>query len=120
MANRLLPMDPAFRVRPRKPRRRLALERTLEQRACDLAKSHGWYARKMNGLGFSSWPDREFFGRTQACRMPLFLVEFKRRGEKPTPGQWKMIRDLRRRGFQIFVIDRYEDFAKLFHRARAH
>lgn len=117
MPNRILPMDPAFRLR--RPRKRRALERDLEQRACDLAKSYRWYTRKMNGLGFASWPDREFFGRTQACLLPLFLVEFKRRGEKPTPGQWRMIRDLRRRGFKVFVIDNYADFVKLFHRARA-
>lgn len=94
------------------------LERDLEQRCIDLAQEHRWLTRKLNGLGYVSWPDRWFIAPTRACRIPEFLVEFKRRGEKPTPLQWRMIRDLRRRGMQVFVIDTFEKFITLFARAR--
>lgn len=95
------------------------LERDLEQRCVDLAQGRRWLTRKLNGLGYMAWPDRWFIAPTRACAIPEFLVEFKRRGEVPTPLQWRMIRDLRRRGVKVFVIDTYEKFLTLFERARA-
>lgn len=93
-------------------------ESVLEARCVKLAKESGWLARKLNGLGYASWPDRLFLAPTQACSLPTFFVEFKRHGEGATPLQAKMHEELRRRGYHVFVIDVYEAFVKLFLRAQ--
>lgn len=122
-----------FSGRPSK-RRRKKLERTVEGRCDDHAKARGWTSRKMNGLGFRSWPDRLFIpppvpqkklnfpgGRNaaqqsvrrdprNAQKMQRFWVEFKREGEEPTPAQKQIHRDLRARGEAVHVVDNFGAF----------
>lgn len=62
----------------------------------------GGITRKMNGLGFNSWPDRECL-KLGVIR-PLWM-ELKRLGEEPTAGQWEIIKDLRRRRQKVVVCD---------------
>ena len=57
-----LPLAPAFssaapRVRKSRARRR---EGSIEETCRQSALALGWASRKMNGLGFRSWPDRFF------------------------------------------------------------
>lgn len=103
------------------PRKRQPLERDLEQWCVDHARdAHGWLSRKMNGLGFRSWPDREFLrpprrlGKRSGLvnQRPLW-VEFKRLGKEPTPDQHRLHEKLRAFGQLVYVIDTREDFLKL-------
>lgn len=78
------------------------LERTIENRIVTHAKKQwGLVSRKMNGLGFNSWPDRMFLipgGK------PLFM-EVKRQGGTPTEGQAELHAMLRRLGYEVCVVD---------------
>lgn len=60
----------------------------------------GILSRKMNGMGFNSWPDRMFM-------LPLapFFIEFKREGEVPTPLQTDTHTWLRSLGYEVEVHD---------------
>ena len=82
--------------------KRRVLESHIENYVRYYAKDkHGLIARKMNGTGFASWPDREFMkpgGRP-------FFIEFKAPGEKPTPGQEDNHRMLRGLGYTVYVVD---------------
>lgn len=96
------------------------LESYIENTGRDIAHAAGWTSRKMNGLGFNSWPDRLFIPRVDKHKklrhtpMRAFWVEFKRPGEEPTPAQWRMIKDLRKRGEIVYVIDNVEGFRRVF------
>lgn len=100
-----------------RPRKR-KLERNVEDRAVRHAKERGWVARKMNGLGFRSWPDRLFLPPHSERRHHLlvraFWVEFKRPGEEPTPDQARVHRDLRARGEVVHVCDSFDAFVEVF------
>ena len=71
------------------------------------AERHGVLCRKMNGLGFNSWPDRAFYFPNGA----LFMIECKRPGgskspeEKLEPGQKEIIDRLRKAGYDIEIHD---------------
>lgn len=105
--------------RVRRALNRSRREASVEERAVDYAKARGWLARKMNGLGYRSWPDRLFIPRVRASHelLDTLWVEFKRRGEDPTPLQAAMHRDLRQRGQLVVVVDAFEDFQKIFDEA---
>jgi hypothetical protein len=82
-------------------------ESNVEGKSCNYVKKHlGGMSRKMNGFGFNHWPDRLFL--LGGC--PELWVEFKRPGKEPTDAQWKVIRDLRAQGREVWV----EDSAKVF------
>jgi len=95
-------------------------EIVLEARAVKRAKERGWLARKMNGLGYMAWPDRLFIpkplSKRHHSRVRPFWVEFKRRGEKATPLQARLHRELTKRGELVYVIDTFEDFCEIFNR----
>lgn len=65
------------------------------------AKDRGCLARKMNGLGFSGWPDRLFITPTGN----VFWVEFKRPGNVLSAGQETVIGDLTKRGHMVYIVD---------------
>lgn len=113
-------------------RKKKILESNVEGRSVRHAKERGWTSRKMNGLGFRSWPDRLFLpprgttrdreaaGYSVASLRHPFWVEFKRPGKEPTPDQARLHRDLRARGEVVHVCDSFESFRKVFdaiHRA---
>ena len=91
---------------------RRKLEKSVEDRCVRLAKNKGWLVRKINGLGYRSWPDRLFIPPRKS-KLEQFWVEFKRLGEVPTPLQEQVHIDLRVRGQRVYVIDTYDDFLKL-------
>src|SRR4051812_21545181 len=96
----------------RRPRRAKKREATVEAAARQHAQEMGWDSRKMNGLGYMSWPDRKFFPPRRQARGRSFFVEFKRPGEQPTDAQWLKIKELRERGEAVHVIDNMDDFRK--------
>src|SRR5258706_8557278 len=81
-------------------------ESSLEEWCRKYAHDRGWTSRKMNGLGFRSWPDRFFIppclSAVKWAKMKgyrnVFWVEFKRLGKPSTPDQKRMQKDLRARG----------------------
>lgn len=77
------------------------LERSIEKRVVDWAKGHGWRTRKMNGLGYNSWPDRMFLLHDGL----IAFVEFKRLGKVPTEQQLDLINELKGRGFNAEYFD---------------
>lgn len=76
-------------------------EASVEKGTVRKAKEQlGIMSRKMNGLGFNSWPDRMFM----VPRRPFF-IEFKRVGEEPTPLQQDNHSWLRSLGYEVEVHD---------------
>lgn len=105
-----------------KPRQK---ESSIEESCRKYAHDRGWTSRKMNGLGFRSWPDRFFIPRkmpgkpTRGVLGTLtyrFWVEFKRPGEESTPDQKRMQKDLRERGEIVYECDNKKDFIEIFNR----
>jgi hypothetical protein len=101
--------------------KRYRTEGALEEACRNAAKKRGWDSRKMNGLGYRSWPDRQFIPpevrsgekvgvKRRAQRS--WWVEFKQPGEEPTPSQAQKIKELRARGEDVSVIDTREDFIR--------
>ena len=75
-------------------------EAAIEAKVDAYAKQHlGAMSRKLNGLGFSHWPDRLFL--LPGC--PDLYIEFKRPGETSTPGQLEVQRQLRALGREVWT-----------------
>lgn len=78
------------------------LEKVIEKKVCNYAKSLGILVYKFTSPSRRSVPDRLFI-------LPggkgVFFIEFKRKGCKPTPAQEVEIATIRRQGVKVFVID---------------
>lgn len=78
------------------------LEKDIEKKVCDHAKSLGCLVYKFTSPARRSVPDRLFI-------MPggrgVFFIEFKRLGQKPTPAQAVEIDKIRKKGVSVFVVD---------------
>lgn len=78
------------------------LEKDIEGKVVKFAKSLGCLVYKFTSPSQRSVPDRLFI-------MPggrgVFLIEFKRRGEKPTPAQEVEIAKIQKRGIYVGVAD---------------
>lgn len=93
-------------------RKKRKLERVLERACVKLAKKKGLSSRKMNGLGYMSWPDRVFLPPKTARRnAPVLWVEFKREGEQASPKQTLQHVELSERGQLVHVVDTEQKFA---------
>ncbi|HEY6007571.1 MAG TPA: VRR-NUC domain-containing protein [Geobacteraceae bacterium] len=77
------------------------LERVAENNNIAFAAKLGIENRKMNGMGKRSWPDRLFIGPNRV----FFFIEYKVRGELPTPAQATLINKLRKMGHHVYVVD---------------
>jgi hypothetical protein len=77
------------------------LEKDIEKRVCDYAKSLGMLVYKFTSPSRRSVPDRMFITRIGT----VFFVEFKRKGEKPTAAQNVEIEKIRKTCIKVFVID---------------
>lgn len=76
------------------------LEKDIEKRVCDYAKSLGMLCYKFTSPSRRSVPDRLFV-------LPggkVFWIEFKKRGCKPTPAQEVEIEKLRKQGATVYVV----------------
>lgn len=116
----------------RRPRRRVRRESSIEESCRKHAHELGWTSRKMNGLGFRDWPDRQFFpprdpGLSRAGRLAgrrihagAIWVEFKKPGEESTDSQRIMQDDLRERGEVVYSdVSTLDDFKKIIARHTA-
>lgn len=80
------------------------LEKAIESAVCNYAKSLGVLVYKFTSPQRRSVPDRIFFPPNR----PAFLIEFKRKGEKPTPAQDVEIAKIRAQGVNVYVVDNVE------------
>jgi hypothetical protein len=80
------------------------LEKEIEKKVCDYAKSKGFEVYKFSSPNRVGVPDRMFVGPNRQ----LFFIEFKAPGKKPTPVQLREIGKLMACGFGVWVIDDVE------------
>lgn len=80
------------------------LEKQIEAKVCDYAKSKGALVYKFTSPARAAVPDRLFIGPTGR----VWFVEFKREGQKPTPAQEREHARLRGHNISVFVIDDVE------------
>ena len=97
---------------PKQSRHRRAagpLEKVIEKKVCDYARdTYGVAYYKFTSPQRRSVPDRILFWPGGA----VCLIEFKRKGERPTDGQTREIERLMALGHTVLVIDDI-DFGKL-------
>ena len=77
------------------------LEKQIEQKVCDYAKSKGVLAYKFTSPARAAVPDRLFI----APDGRMWFCEFKREGQKPTAAQEREHTRLREQKVNVFVID---------------
>lgn len=80
------------------------LEKDIEKRVCEFARSKGVLVYKFTSPNKRSVPDRIFIPPDS----PVFFVEFKRLGCVPTPAQEVEIAKIRKQGVKVFVVDNVE------------
>lgn len=83
------------------------LEKDIEKRVCDYAKSLGMLVYKFTSPSRRSVPDRMFITKAGV----VFFIEFKRAGCAPTAAQEVEIKKIRATGVQVHVVDNV-DFGK--------
>lgn len=77
------------------------LEKDIEKRVCDYAKSLGMLVYKFTSPSRRSVPDRMFITKTGV----VFFIEFKKKGQKPTDSQAVEITKIRVTGVPVYVVD---------------
>jgi hypothetical protein len=80
------------------------LEKVIEEKVCDYAKSQGWLVYKFTSPARHAVPDRLLLRNGR-----VIFIEFKRGGEKPSPPQEREHKRLRDAGITVYVIDNVED-----------
>lgn len=89
------------------------LEKDIEKKVCDYAKSLGCLVYKFTSPARRSVPDRIFI-------MPMgkgvFFIEFKRAGAKPTPAQEVEINKIRFQGTTVFIVDNVKEGKDVIHK----
>jgi hypothetical protein len=99
-------------LKRRKLPRRRPLEQPIETTATRIiTKDLKGISRKMNGLGFRSWPDRVYL--KLGVKRPLW-IEFKRPGEPPTDAQAEIHKQLRAQGQEVQVHDTWSGAVDAF------
>ena len=81
------------------------LEKQIEQKVCDYAKSKGVLVYKFTSPARAAVPDRLFI-RPDGV---VWFCEFKREGQKPTIPQEREHHRLRQHKVNVFVVDNVED-----------
>jgi hypothetical protein len=77
------------------------LEKEIESKVCDYARSKGVLAYKFTSPARAAVPDRMFIRQDGL----VWFCEFKREGQKPTPAQEREHTRLREHKVNVFVID---------------
>jgi hypothetical protein len=80
------------------------LEREIETKVKEYARSKGWLAYKFTSPGHSFVPDGLFISPTGV----VIFMEFKQLGKKPTPGQEREIARIIEHHTPCFVVDNVE------------
>jgi hypothetical protein len=77
------------------------LEKEIEARVCEYARSKGVLVYKFTSPARAAVPDRLFIGPDGR----MWFCEFKAAGKKPTPAQEREHTRLREQKVNVFVID---------------
>jgi hypothetical protein len=77
------------------------LEKQIEAKVCDYAKTKGVLAYKFTSPARAAVPDRLFIGPDGR----MWFCEFKREGQKPTDAQDREHNRLRGHNVNVFVVD---------------
>ena len=80
------------------------LEKDIEKRVCDYAKSLKMLVYKFTSPSRAHVPDRMFI----TPKGVVFFIEFKRLGQKPTAAQQVEGDKIRQAGIQVFIVDNVE------------
>lgn len=78
------------------------LEKDIEKKVCDYAKSLGILCYKFTSPARRSVPDRLFI---MPASKGVFFIEFKRKGGKPTDAQLVEIEKIRKQGIGVSIAD---------------
>lgn len=81
------------------------LEKQIEAKVCDYAKSKGVLAYKFTSPARAAVPDRLFI----APNGRVWFCEFKRAGAKPTAAQDREHTRLRQQHVNVFVVDNIDE-----------
>lgn len=81
------------------------LEKQIEKKVCDYAKTKSVAVYKFTSPGRAAVPDRLLITSDGQC----FFIEFKRAGQKPTAAQAREHDKLRGHKMNVFVIDNVEN-----------
>lgn len=95
------------RKKPRFLDKENPLEKVIEKKVCNFAKSFGIESRKYSTPAHRAAPDRIFFIPHRDSL--VFFIEFKRKGKKPTPAQLEEHKWYKSLGYHVFVVDSVED-----------
>lgn len=90
---------------PRMSKPPAPLEKEIEKKICDYAKSKGCYVRKFTSPNNRSVPDRLIIAPGGA----VGFLEVKRGGEKPTKAQEHEIKQLKQIGAEVWWADNVLD-----------
>lgn len=77
------------------------LEKVIEKKVCDYARSKGFYVKKFVSPSNRSVPDDIFITPDGT----VFFIEFKRRGRIPTGSQFEEHKKILRNNVDVHVID---------------
>jgi hypothetical protein len=80
------------------------LERDIEKKVCEYSRKLGMLCYKFTSPSRRSVPDRMFITKTGV----VFFIEFKRKGEKPTPAQAVEIIKIHEAKVHVYVVDNVE------------
>ena len=80
------------------------LEKKIEKKVCDYAKSQNILCYKFVSPGNAGVPDRMFI----LPNGKAFFIEFKREGKQPTPLQKRVGDTIRRHNCNVYVVDSVE------------
>lgn len=81
------------------------LEKVIEAKVVEFAKSLGCYVRKFTSPAHRSVPDRLLI----TPHGVVFFMELKRKGQVPTAGQAVEIEKIRKMNVKVFVVDNVEE-----------
>lgn len=81
------------------------LEKVIEKKVCDYAKTKRMIVYKMNPMTHRGIPDRLFL----TAAGDIFFCEFKQLGMKPNENQEREIARLRANNIMVYVIDNVND-----------
>lgn len=87
------------------------LEKDIEGDFVKYARKHGYQALKFEVRGRRNHPDRQIFLGWGYS----FFIEFKRKGEKPRPGQASRIKKWQKLGYSVYVCDNLQDAKNALH-----
>ena len=86
------------------------LESLIERDYVDYCKKHNAICLKNNANWYANFPDRTVLFPNGT----YFLIELKRPGEKPRPGQKKRMQALANSGYPVYWADTLEEAIEIF------